>query len=305
MTPSADALEPSHAACRRLCRRSGSNFTAWFFVLPREKRRAMDALYAFMRHTDDLADEPHPDHLRAQSLVEWRAALDRALTGHFEPPPAVPHAASQPSPGRAILPAVADVVRRFRVPPESLRAVIDGVAMDLHQRRYETFAELEQYCRLVAAAVGEACIHVWGFRGPEALVPARQCGIAMQLTNILRDLREDAEQDRVYLPQEDLRKCEYTIEDLRAGRADARFARLVALEAGRAEALYDQAAALLPCLTPDGRRVFGMLTAVYRALLRKLARRPATILRRRVSVGRGRKLLIAARWLLGPVGGAP
>jgi 15-cis-phytoene synthase len=305
MTISRDAVCVSYAACRRFSRRAGSNFYAGFLLLPRAKRRAMDALYAFMRHTDDLADNPQPANLHTHALVRWRAALEHALLGCFDRPGTEPHSpvpSNDPEEqvGRDLLPALADAVKRFQIPPEHLRAVIDGVEMDLKRRRYETFDELKRYCELVASAVGLACIHIWGFRGPEALVPARKCGIALQLTNILRDLRDDAEQDRVYLPLADLRECAYTEDDLLQGVADGRFRRLVALEVERTEQFYREGAVLLDLLEPDGRRVFGMMMAVYRAILKKIKRRPDDVLLRRVHLSRPKKLQIAARWTLLP-----
>jgi phytoene synthase len=265
----------------------------------------MEALYAFLRHTDDLVDNPQPARLRAAALGQWRAALEDALLGRFEPPGADPQQPSQAEDpqvqtGRVLLPALTDTVRQFAVPPQHLRAVIDGMEMDLRQRRYETFQELKQYCQRVASAVGLACIHIWGFRGPEALEPARKCGIALQLTNILRDLRDDAQQGRVYLPLSDLRECYYPVEDLFSNVADKRFERLVALQVERAERYYREGAALLDLLAPDGQRIFGMTMAVYRALLRKIQRRPADVFTRRIRLGRAKKLQLAARWALLP-----
>jgi len=302
MSGSGDTVGRSYAACRRIARQARSNFCAGFLLLPRAQRQAMDALYAFMRHTDDLADNPQPAHLRSQALVEWRAALDRALVGRFDPGRSDPARTEDldAQAGRALLPALADGVHRFAIPPEHLRAVIDGVAMDLEPRRFEAFDELRRYCELVASAVGLACIHVWGFRGPEAFEPARRAGIALQLTNILRDLRDDAEQDRVYLPLADLRECAYSVEELVQGVADARFRRLVALEAERAEQYYRDGAALLDLLEPAGRRAFGMMMAVYHSLLRKICRRPGDVFLRRMRLGTARKLQITARWALLP-----
>ncbi len=278
-------IEASYEACRRICRQAGSNFVASFLLLPRPKRRAMQALYAFMRHTDDLADNSDPLPDRTEALARWRTALDRALSSH--PEPAVDET--------AILPALADTVRQFQIPPEHLHAVIDGVEMDLSRHRYETFAELETYCRHVASAVGLACVHIWGFRGPEAFEPAEKCGLAMQWTNILRDIKEDAAADRVYLPLEDLRECNYTVDDLRAGVADARFDRLMAMQLDRAEQYYGQAEELFDWLDPQGRRVFGLMLATYRALLAKIRRRPRDVLCKRISLSRLKKLQLAAR----------
>ncbi|MBN2475019.1 MAG: squalene/phytoene synthase family protein [Pirellulales bacterium] len=300
-----EAIDLSYQACHRLARRSGSNFYPCFLGLSRDKRRAMDALYAFMRHTDDLADDPLPAELRRQSLDKWRNALRQALRGQFTPSPRRAatngQAANSDYPcGPELLPALADVVQRYGVPPEHLQAVIDGVGMDLSRLRYETFDELAGYCERVASAVGLACIHIWGFRGREALEPARKCGIALQLTNILRDLKEDSAQDRVYLPLADLQQCGYSLDDLFRGVADERFVRLMEFEIGRAEWFYGEGAELIDHLEPDGRQVFGMMVSTYRALLRKIKRHPADVLQRRVRLSRPKKLQIAARWILWP-----
>ena len=310
MNLSRDAIDVSYQACRGLARRSRSNFYPCFVGLPPEKRRAMDALYAFMRHTDDLADDPLPAELRRQSLSKWRAALAAALQGRFDL-----SARRQSQNGRAanpdypcgpeLLPALTDAAGRFRIPPEYLLAVIDGVEMDLKKRRYETFDELQVYCERVASAVGMACIHIWGFSGREALEPARKCGIAMQLTNILRDLKEDAQQDRIYLPLDDLEQCGYSTHDLTCGIADDRFVRLMEFEIGRAEWFYHEGAVLIDFLQRDGRRIFGMMMATYRALLKKIKRHPREVLHRRVTLGRSKKLQIAARWTLLPPRMAP
>jgi len=303
--PSPDMIQASYQFCRQLCRRAGSNFAVTFLVLPRPKRPAMHALYAFMRHTDDLADNTQPVAARAEALKRWRTALDRALLGEFdspdgdEPQPLRPNLLDHLT-GMALLPALTDTVEQFKIPAEHLRAVIDGVEMDLTRRRYETFEELQGYCERVASAVGLACVHVWGFRGPEALEPARKCGIALQLTNILRDLKEDAEADRVYLPLADLRQCDYSVDDLKAGVADERFDRLMEREVDRAEQFYREGAELFEWLAPDGRRVFGMMMATYGALLQKIKHRRRVVLTRQIRLSRGKKLQIAARWALLP-----
>jgi phytoene synthase len=199
-----------------------------------------------------------------------------------------------------LFPAVADTVRRFAIPPDYLQAAIDGVEMDLDRSRYETWDELAGYCDRVASVVGLACLHVWGFRGDGAIPPARACGLAFQLTNILRDLQEDAARDRVYLPAEDLRRFGYSADDLLRGVCDERLAAVVRFEAARADALYDDAARLAEWLSSDGRRVFGAMFETYRALLDRVKSAGPDLLRRRVRVGRWHKMRIAARWLLFP-----
>jgi phytoene synthase len=305
MKLSAELIEASYGWCRRVARRSGSNFYLSFLGLPQAKRRAMDALYAFMRHTDDLADNPQPLQSRREALLRWRAVLERALQGHFDladhrQPPFKGDEPPGRRRGRNLLPALADVVRRFAVPVEHLCAVIDGVEMDLSGQRYETFDELRGYCERVASAVGLACIHVWGFNGREALQPARQCGIALQLTNILRDLKEDAQRDRVYLPLKELRQFGYSVEQLKHGVANQQFRRLMAFQIERAERFYRQGAELIGWLQWEGRRTCGMMMATYRALLEKIKRRPADVLQRRICLSRPTRLRIAARWILLP-----
>ena len=282
------AIHSSYALCRGMARRAGSNFYPCFLLLPRSKRRAMDALYAFTRYTDDLIDNPQPVEARRTALARWRTSLEAALSGSVDPP------------GESLLPALAHAVERFRIPAEHLLAVVDGVEMDLDRPSYETFDDLASYCRRVASAVGLACIHVWGYRGEEAFEPARKCGVAFQITNILRDLKEDARQGRVYLPLEDLRRAGYSVERLTAGVADDGFDRLMAFEIDRARRLYQEGAELFDWLEPDGQRIFGMMTTVYHRLLAAIERRPSEVFRRRVRLSRWQKLGIAARWALLP-----
>ncbi|NUQ65207.1 MAG: phytoene/squalene synthase family protein [Pirellulales bacterium] len=282
------SVEASYSFCRQLARRSGSSFYPCFLLLGREKRRGMDALYAFMRHTDDLVDSREPVASRQRALGHWRILLSEALSGAGVPL------------NHPLMPALADAVRRFQIPPEHLHAVIDGVEMDLEARQYETFDDLAAYCRRVASAVGIACLHVWGFRGDGALAPADKCGLAFQLTNILRDLKEDVQQGRIYLPLEDFRESGYSPEALAAGVADERFLSLVERQLDRAEGFYREAAELFDWLERDGRRVFGMMTSLYYAILAEIRRRPTAVLSRRVRLPGPRKIRVAARWLLLP-----
>jgi 15-cis-phytoene synthase len=290
-----EQLVASHEACRSVTRQAGSNFPAAFCLLPKSKRQAMLALYAFMRHSDDLADDPPPGCQPSNVLQHWRAAFQAAIAGNadIEPSDVDPR-------GRAILPAVIQTVREFHIPAESLLAVLDGVEMDLEPRTYETFDELAVYCERVASAVGLACIHVWGFHGPEALGPSRSAGLAFQLTNILRDLHEDARRGRVYLPQEDLRACGYSIEELRHGAINAAFQRLMNFEIERAEQFYREAAELPRWLHRDGHRIYGLMIDTYHALLESIRRRPADVFAHRIRVSRWKKLWLAARWTIWP-----
>jgi len=273
-----------------MCRLASSSFSIGFFLLPREKRRAMNALYAFMRHTDDLADGPPLNSPRHEVLAAWRASVHHALSGDF----------TTAENSELLLPALVDTVERFQIPHEHLFAVIDGVEMDLTQRRYETFDDLRLYCERVASAVGLACIHIWGFRGPEALAYARSPGIALQLTNILRDLKEDAQGGRVYLPLADLQQCGYSVDDLQSAVDNKQFRQLIAMEVSRAEEFYRDGAELIKWLEPDGRRIFGLIMATYHELLREIAKRPAEVLHRRIRIGRLKRLQLIARWALLP-----
>ncbi len=276
-------LAASYNHCRRMARRSASSFYYSFWLLPRAQRSAMHALYAFLRQTDDLGDSGEPVDVRRTKLADWRRSLQQALAGRFDDP---------------LWPALVDAVERFRIPPEYLFDVIDGVEMDLVRSRWGTFAELTDYCEHVASAVGLACIHIWGFRDVAALEPARLCGIAFQLTNILRDLKEDAERDRVYLPQEDLDRFGYSVADLQRGVRDQRFHALMKFEIERAEQLYRRAADLDRWLEPAGRRIFAAMLATYSALLDEIKRRDGDVLSSRVRLRWWRKLQLTGRGLI-------
>jgi phytoene synthase len=322
----ADDILTSQLACERLTRQAGSSFPAAFSLLPRAKRQAMHALYAFLRHSDDLADDPAtmstwcPGRSPRDVLRQWRGAFEKALAGQM-------HFASEvlgevDALGRAILPAVVQTVREFQIPPESLLAVLDGVEMDLEPRVYATFDELAVYCERVASAVGLACVYIWGFLGgtgsvgvppaglcgvgvPPAdlrnvLDPSRSAGLALQLTNILRDLSEDARRGRVYLPLEDIRACGYSAEELQNGVVNRPFLKLMEMEVERAEQFYNEAAQLFRSLHKDGRRIFGLMMATYHALLEAIRRHPADVFTRRIRVSRLRKLWLVARWTLLP-----
>jgi phytoene synthase len=282
-------LERSYAWCARVTQRATSSFYYSFFLLPREQRQAMCALYAYLRTTDDLADSQETESVRRTALCQWRRQLDAALRG---------------VPGDPILHAVVDTAERYEIPSKHLYNVIDGVEMDLESQRFETFADLERYCHLVASAVGLACIHIWGFQDARAVVPARHCGVAFQLTNILRDLKEDAAQGRIYIPQEDLRQFGVSPEELASGvsgngaAGSDRLKRLVAYEVDRTEHYYAEASQLHQYLSRRGRRIFGAMLTTYRQLLDEIKRHPEVVFSNRVSVTTWRKLTIAAGWAL-------
>lgn len=268
-------LEESYRHCERTARTADSSFAWSIRILPRAKRRAMCALYAFSRHTDDLSDCDRDGEQRRAALGQWRDTLRSA----------VEHGSHD-----RMLPAVLDTVRAFGIPIRYLFDLIDGVEMDTKACRYETFAEVSEYCYRVAGVVGLACVHIWGFTSTEFQPLAVQCGLAFQLTNILRDLKEDAARQRIYLPLEDLRRFHCEEADLLAGVRDERLAKLVRFEVARAEQLYAEAEPLCGLLHPDGRRAFRMMFATYRALLREIKRRDGDVFSRKVRLTRAQKL---------------
>lgn len=285
-----DVLRSSYAECRRVTRRAGSNFTPCFYLLSRDRRQAMEALYAYMRHTDDLVDGEMEAEDAAGALALWREQTGSALTT----------AAIHLDGHARILPALADTARRFEIPPEHLLSAIDGAEMDLAKKRYETFDELAEYCHRVATVVGLACLRIWGYRGDDPGDAAEACGMAFQLTNILRDLREDCERGRVYLPQEDLRRFGYSEVDLAAANVDERFAELMRFQIERAERFYRVAAKLAEGLDAGGRRIFMMMIRVYYRLLKEIEAEPSRVLSERIHLGHWRPLGIMVRTLLHP-----
>lgn len=273
-------LRASYRYCADLSRREARNFYWSFVLLPPARKRAMCALYAFMRHTDDLADEPGSPVVKRSSLDRWRGELDAALDGG--------------EPGWPGLAALADTVARHEIPRRHLHEVIDGVAMDLEPRPFATFADLYAYCYRVASAVGLCCIHIWGYQSQDGRAEhlAESCGIALQLTNILRDVREDAQNGRVYLPQEDLERFEVSTGDLMASTPSDRVRLLLEFEGRRAYDYYQKAAPLVRLVAPVGRPVLRAIVGIYRTLLDEIARRDYDVLARRVSLPSWKKALI-------------
>jgi phytoene synthase len=252
----------------------------------------MCALYAFLRQTDDLADESGSAAEKARALDAWRRALDASLAGE-----------SDAGPG---LPALADTVARHAIPARLLHAVIEGVSIDLEPRGFATFAELADYCYHVASVVGLSCLHIWGYQseGGKAERLAARCGIALQLTNILRDVREDARTGRIYLPRDDLARFGVEPDELTAdGRPSDRLRALLAFEAQRAYDHYEDARHLIQLVDPVGRPALRTIVGIYRALLDEIARRDYNVFNGRVSLPTWRKIAIALRALPGRIDG--
>ena len=290
MKEPSNMLQASYAECRRVAREAGSNFTPCFYLLSRDRRKAMEALYAFMRHTDDLVDGKTTPAAAAQGLTQWREETTTVLTTTgFEAKERV-----------SILPAVADTAGQYEIPHEHFLAAIDGAEMDLTTRRYETFDELSEYCYRVATVVGLACLRIWGYRGGDPGEAAHACGLAFQMTNIIRDVREDCERGRVYLPQEDLRRFDYSEADLVTATANGQFSNLMRFQIERAEGFYRRATALAEGLERGGRRIFVMMMRVYYELLQRIKADPSRVFSGRVHLGHWRPLGIMARTLLRP-----
>jgi phytoene synthase len=298
-------LQPSYAYCERLARREAGNFFHAFQVLPRPQRRAMSALYAFMRHTDDLADGPGSEEVKRCALKQWRVDLHAALAGEDR---------------HALFPALRHTLKRFAVPVEYLNDVIDGCETDLANVQMPDFATLYRYCYRVASAVGLACIHIWGFRDDSAKLPAEHAGIALQLTNILRDLPEDLTRGRIYLPAEDLERfgCVGWVEPRsgegppitdaaksvglrrfapRATLQSPGFRDLMRFQVDRARGYYRAAERLAPLLDPPGRAVFQVMLRTYRGLLDEIQRRDFDVFRERVRLSPWRKAALVVRAL--------
>jgi phytoene synthase len=285
------ATRDAYAACDAIARREAKNFYYAFRVLPRGKRLAMSAVYAFMRHADDLSDdESIPQSERLARTEAWLAAWHRAAGGEQTADP--------------IFLAMRDVRQRFRIPLALLDQLVEGTLMDVSGApvTYETFGDLYHYCYLVASVVGLVCIRIFGYSDPRAEALAEQTGIAFQLTNILRDVREDAARGRIYLPSEDLASHGVTADQLAGGISGRtitlnEFA-LFEMEARRALDYYAAADELLPLIDADSRAALWVLVRIYRRLLQRIIAARYEVYRRRVRVSTFQKLGILLRGLL-------
>jgi phytoene synthase len=284
-------LDESRDFCQQLTRREARNFYYGLRLLPEPKRGAMYALYAYMRLLDDIADADDGRSLRQrlEDVNAWQEMTRDALEGRLPDRTAANGA-------HRLWPAFADMVQRHGVPGECFEDAIAGQRQDLEPVRFETFDDLREYCRRVAGVVGVASIYIWGFEGGEQTVNlALERGLAFQLTNILRDLREDAANGRIYLPREDLAANNVTENAMLAGRGGEGFRELMRFQIDRARAAYERSAELESCIAPDSRATLVAMTAIYRGLLDKIAQEPDCVLRRRVSLSLITKLQIAWR----------
>ena len=298
-TPAPPQLVMAYSVCKGITRTSAKNFYYAFLVLPRRKRQALCAVYAFMRRCDDIADDPTlalPD--RRQKLDTWLDALHRAQQG-------------EPT-DDAILLALTDAQRRFAIPAGLLDELAHGTAMDVEQEensaqttsapgltiQYRTFQDLRLYCYRVASVVGLVCIHIFEYRDPAAEPLAERCGLAFQLTNIIRDVKEDARMGRVYLPEEDLAKFQISGSELLTTPDPARFRPVLALEADRAREFYSSGDALIPYVAEDSQPALWVLVTIYRSLLEKIAEKQYDVFAAKISLSTSEKLRILAKGFL-------
>ena len=266
-------LEQSYAFCRGVARRRAKNFYYSFVLLDRSRRDAMCAVYAFMRYCDDLSDEKGAERSR---MERWRMELVDALDGRYS--------------GHPVWPAFHDTVCRYRIPHSYFFDMVEGVTSDLEPRRIQTFDELYRYCYQVASVVGMTIIHIFGFDSPDAPKLAEKCGIAFQLTNILRDVAEDAALGRVYLPAEDMRR--FGMDAIEPGKP---LRELLRFEAERARRYYDESLPLLGMVHPRSRASLLALIQIYRRLLERIQQADYDVLRRRIEVPPWEKAWIVAR----------
>jgi len=280
------ALARSRAYCEHLTRLQARNFYYGLKLLPEPKRSAMFAIYAYMRLVDDIADEEDGRSIeqRVADLEAWRLKTHDVLGGRAT------------DDALELWPAFADVVRRYKLPAKIFDDVIAGQKQDLAFVPFENFEQLFAYSYRVAGVVGLASIYIWGFDGGEETeFLAVQRGVAFQLTNILRDLREDAFKGRIYLPREELQTMRVSEADLRTGTGGKHFLELMRFQIDRAEAFYEKSAGLENRISPDSRPTLIAMTEIYRSLLKKVACEPERVLRERVSLSLFSKLRIGWR----------
>jgi phytoene synthase len=272
----------SEDSAGEITRASQSNLALAFVSLGGERRRDITVFYAFCRLIDDIADDATlAKEEKAQQLGRWRAALTEA----------------QPNES-AVAPQVRRLIEKYPITPAMLGEIIEGVEMDLTIERYETFADLREYCYRVASAVGLVSIEIFGYRNPRCREYAIALGLALQLTNILRDVEKDLQHGRIYLPQEDLRRTGYTGEDLQARTYDERFVRLMQLEADRAWTYFGEAKALLPREDRRAMTSAQIMAAIYRALLHQIEGDRFRVFTRSYGLSKAAKLWHVARQLL-------
>ncbi len=271
--------------CQQKAAASGSSFYYAFLFLPAERRRAITALYAFCREVDDAVDDAAELQVAAAKLAWWRAELANLYAG---------------SPQHPVTRALAPFKETFSLKAERLNEIIDGMEMDLTQTRYLDWPALERYCYLVAGVVGVLAAGIFGYRNPRTLDYARDLGIAFQLTNVIRDVGEDARKNRIYLPMEDLQRFKVPASDILQYRESAGFKALMAFQASRARGQYDKAMQALPPEDRRAQRSGLIMAAIYRSLLEEIERDDFRVLTQKTALTPLRKFYIAWKtWIAG------
>lgn len=277
--PSMDVRD--HA--KKLTKESASNFYYSFLFLPKPKREAMYAVYAFCRSSDDIVDGHLPVNEAAKQLRFWREELERGYQGRATHP---------------IMVRVIEVAKRYRIPKRYFEELIDGMEMDLEKHRYATFEELREYCYRAASVVGLICIEIFGYKNPRTKAYAENLGIAFQLTNILRDLVPDLKRGRIYLPLEDLSRFRYREEDLLAQVYNEAFMELMRFEAGRARSYFQKAEAALSREDRRSMLAAEIMRAIYAKLLGEIERASYNVFPQRISLSKPLRLRLAlTAWL--------
>jgi phytoene synthase len=271
--------------CQQKAAASGSSFYYSFLFLPQERRRAITALYAFCREVDDIADDVEDTSLARTKLAWWRTEVANLFAGHPQHP---------------VTKALEPFATRFGLDAGRMNEIIDGMEMDLVQHRYADFEALERYCHRVAGVVGQLSASIFGFRNAATLAYAESLGIAFQLTNIIRDVGEDARRDRVYLPTDELARFGLNAEDIIARKGGDAFQKLMQFQFERAQSFFDRAFATLPAEDRDAQRAGLVMAAIYRALLEEIRRDDFAVLEQRIALTPLRKLWIAwITWIRG------
>jgi squalene synthase HpnC len=290
------SVSRSYEACHRIARAARSNFYYAFFLLPKPRRDALAALYAFMRLVDDVADEGDDLAAKQRGLADWRAALDDAVTGEVEVrDDRAARKSLGPTGAAEVLPALVDTMQHFKMPARYLHDLISGAEMDLTLRTYPTFDRLREYCYRVAGTVGLTCTHVFGFRDPRALDLAEKLGLAFQLTNILRDVHDDYALGRVYLPEEDLARYGISPQDLGKSEASLGVRELLRFEADRAWQCYEEGSLLFGLIDAESRGALWLLVHTYSALLARIEAVDFAVFGERVRLSKAEKMLFIAR----------
>lgn len=266
--------------CQEKCAASGSSFYYSFLFLPVRQRQAIMALYAFCREIDDVVDECKEPTVAASKLAWWREELGRL---------------DESRPTHPVTRALLAARQSFSLPGEQLLEIVDGMEMDLQQSRYADFRELALYCHRVAGVVGLLSAEIFTYQDRQTLKYAHELGIALQLTNIIRDIGEDARRGRIYIPSEELREFHVSEADILGNRYSDNFTALMNFQAERAEQHYTRALALLPATDRKNQRPGLMMAAIYRSLLAEIRDEAFRVLHQRISLPPLRKLWIAFR----------